>query len=422
MYNDLASAAPRPASPDVADSAWDTAYEWRSILLLSLGFALVGFDRYLILPMFPVIMVGLKLDYTDLGTITGALAITWGLSAFVAGQLADRFGRKRTMVAAMMGFSLLVGLSGLAAGALSLILIRALMGIAEGAYAPPSLVATMEAARPDRKGLSLGFYQMASPLLGLAIAPILVTQLMHWIDWRFIFLVASPPGLIVAFLLWRVIREPHAHATPAPTDEVNPTRFGDLLKYRNVGLAALGMLAWLNTIIVLTAFLPSYFVDLLKLPTATMGFIMSSVGFGAVFGSVGLPALSDRLGRKPCAIVAILIVATLLIMLSHTGPNPGLLFGLLMVASGFLSGLISLTAGPLAMESVPVPLRATATGTVIAVGEIFGGGISPMIAGAMAHHFGIAAIFWLAIGGLGVGLIAFLFLHESAPSKTRHAH
>ena len=50
------------------------------------------------------------------------------------------------MVAAMVVFSLLVGLSGLAAGALSLMLVRALMGAAEGASAPPSLVATMEAS------------------------------------------------------------------------------------------------------------------------------------------------------------------------------------------------------------------------------------------------------------------------------------
>ncbi len=406
------ASGPPPATP------WDTGYEWRALLLLSLGFGLVGFDRFLILPMFPVIMADLKLDYTDLGKITGALAITWGLSAFVAGRVADRVGRKATMVAAMVIFSLLVGLSGLAAGALSLILIRALMGAAEGAYAPPSLVATMEAAKPGRQGLSLGLQQMAAPLLGLAVAPILVTQLVHLIDWRYIFLVAAPPGLMVAALLWRTVREP-ARRRAATAEDMDAERFRDLIGYRNVWLAALCMLSWLNALIVLTAFLPSYLVDLLRLPTATMGYVMSAVGFGAIFGSVGISAISDRLGRKPTALVSVVAAAAALTMLSRTGPDARLLFLWLMVTAFFIYGLISLTVGPLSIESVPVHLRASASGTVIAVGELFGGGLAPVIAGYLAHHFGIASIFYLAIGGFVLGFGACLMLRETAPSSIR---
>ena len=59
-----------------AEHAWDKDYEWRAILLLSLGFGLVALDRFLILPMFPAIMRDLRLGYGDLGNITGALAIT----------------------------------------------------------------------------------------------------------------------------------------------------------------------------------------------------------------------------------------------------------------------------------------------------------------------------------------------------------
>lgn len=421
--NELTSASSRSGArvPDTATAKWDTAYEWRSILLLSLGFALVGFDRYLIFPMFPAIMVDLKLDYADLGKITGALAVTYGISAFVVGRLADRIGRKATMITAMAAFSLLVGFSGLAAGALSLVLIRALMGATEGAYASPSLVACMEASKPSRHGMSLGFYQMASPLVGLAIAPILVTQLIHVIDWRYVFLLAAPPGLVIAALLWRTIREPLKRVIPAATAATGAGHFGDLMKYSNVGLAAVGMLAWLNAVIMLTAFLPSYLVDLMKLPTATMGFVMSSVGFGAVFGSIGISALSDRLGRKPCALISVIAATASVIALSRTGADAGLLFLYLLMASAFLSGLISLTVGPITIESVPVHLRATATGTVIAVGELFGGGIAPVVGGYVANHFGIAAIFYQSIAGLIVGLVVCLLLHETAPAKTGNA-
>jgi MFS family permease len=390
---------------------WDTRYEWRAIGLLSLGFGLVAFDRFLILPMFPVIMRDLDLTYGDLGNITGALAITWGLSAFLMGRVSDRWGRRKIVVGSMVTFSLLVGLSGLATGAMSLILIRAMMGTAEGAYVPPSIAATLESARPDRHGLSLGLQQMTAPLLGLGLAPLLVTQLMQVIDWRWIFLVVALPGLIVAWLLHRTLRDPVV-AAGRPIERP-PVR--DLLRHRNVPLAAIGMLCWLNCLIVLSAFLPSYLTDRLALSISQMGFVMSAMGVGAVVGSVIVPALSDRTGRKPAMLVSVTMAILALTMLARTGAAVPALFGWLLVASFFLYALLTLTVGPLSVESVPFALRATASGTVIAVGELFGGGLAPVIAGYVAHHFGIAYIFTLAIGGLLVGVLACLPLIETAP-------
>jgi sugar phosphate permease len=91
------------------------------------------------------------------------------------------------------------------------------------------------------------------------------------------------------------------------------------------------------------------------------------------------------------------------------------LFGWLLLASFFLYALLTLTVGPLSVESVPMALRATASGTVIAVGELFGGGLAPVIAGYVAHHFGIASIFALALGGLALGALACVPLIETAP-------
>ena len=394
---------------------WDTAYEWRALVLLSLGFGLVAFDRFLVLPMYPIIMRDLHLDYADLGRITGALAITWGISAFVVGRWSDRIGRRRMLVGAMLVFSILVGLSGLAAGALSLIAIRALMGTAEGAYAPPSLVATLEASKPSRHGFNLGMQQATAPLLGLALAPILVTQLMQVIDWRYIFLLTTPPGILIAFLLWRTVRDPIRLRVENDTEPRG--RLRDLGGYRNVSLAALIMLSCLNALVVLTAFLPSYMIDQLKLPISSMGYVMSAVGFGAVCGSIAIPALSDLSGRKPAAVLAVIGAAAALVMLSGTGADARLLFTWLLITSFFLYGLISLNVGPLSIESVPVHLRATASGVVIAVGELFGGGVAPIAAGYLARSSGIAAIFPLAIGGFAIGLIACLALVETAPVR-----
>ena len=173
-----ATASQSPLAP------WDTSYEWKAVALLCLGFGLVGIDRFMILPLFPVIGKDLHLDYQDLGNITGILAVAWGISALFMGNLSDRFGHRKVLIPAIIIFSLLAGFSGLATGAVSLMAIRALMGFAEGAYTPASIVATLDASKPTRQGLNIGIQQTALPLFGLGIAPILVTQLLKVVEWH----------------------------------------------------------------------------------------------------------------------------------------------------------------------------------------------------------------------------------------------
>ena len=83
----------------------------------------------------------------------------------------------------------------------------------------------------------------------------------------------------------------------------------------------------------------------------------------------------------------------------------------------FNFALITLTVGPLSAEAVPARLMATASGLVIGVGEIFGGGFAPIIAGFVAEHYGIEHVLQLAIGGLAVGLIVALSVKETAPLR-----
>ena len=61
----------------------------------------------------------------------------------------------------------------------------------------------------------------------------------------------------------------------------------------------------------------------------------------------------------------------------------------------------------------------TASGIVVGTGEIFGGGIAPVIAGYVAQHFGIQYIMHLAAIALLLGLFVALALDETAPGKQR---
>jgi MFS family permease len=410
------------------------------VAALALGFGLVGIDRFLITTMFPVIARDLHLDYGDIGVITGALAIAWGVAALFVGNLSDRIGRRRVLTVSLVVFSLLIGASGLATGLIGLIAVRVVMGIADGAYTPASIAGTLQASAPGRRGFNIGIQQMMLPLFGLGLAPLIVAGALRLIDWRWIFLVFVAPGLAVARWVWRVIPESESASEAAlePATEPalaltsGPTRITDsavektgLLRawkavsgYSNVRIAALLMLCWLTCLITTSAFLPNYLVDYLKLPLPQMGTVMSAIGLGATVGTFLLASLSDRLGRKPVLILSAAGAGLSLALLANTGAQVGPLFAWLFLVHFFNNALITLTVGPLCSEAVPVSLMATASGMVIAVGELFGGGIAPVLVGRLAQRFGIEQILKLPIAMLGVGLLLCMTIQTTPTART----
>ena len=91
-----------------------------------------------------------------------------------------------------------------------------------------------------------------------------------------------------------------------------------------------------------------------------------------------------------------------------TGNDAVTLFAWLFSVHFFNNALIALTVGPLCTEAVPATLMATASGLVIAVGELFGGGLAPVIVGRVALRFGIEHVLWLPIGVMGAGFLLCL--------------
>ncbi|HEX4025646.1 MAG TPA: MFS transporter [Steroidobacteraceae bacterium] len=389
------------------------------ILLLTLAFGLVGLDRWVLPTLFAASMgADLHLNAGDLGNLVGILGVAWGLSAFFIGGLSDRFGRRRVLVPAIVAFSCLSILSGAAGGLVSLLLIRAIMGISEGPVASIGVAVAVEASHPKRRGTNNGLFQCAFALFGLALAPIIATQLLRVTSWRVVFLLVGIPGLIMAILIGLTVREPpnlkhDAHSKPkrAPMSA--------MFKHRNVGLAMAGLLCAMMGIFVLSAMMPSYLTGYLKLNNTQMGFVASAIGFGGFLGQFLIPAISDVLGRRLVAVLSFVLSAVFLWLFIRTGVHMGTLFALLFVASWANFGALALIAGPLAAEAAPLGLISSVAGIVIGCGEIFGGGIAPSIAGGIATHYGIQYTLWFAMAGQLVGIIVSLFFKETAPRFTR---
>jgi sugar phosphate permease len=100
-----------------------------------------------------------------------------------------------------------------------------------------------------------------------------------------------------------------------------------------------------------------------------------------------------------------------------------MLFGYLFAVHFFNNALIALTVGPLCTEAVPATLMATASGLVIAVGELFGGGLAPVLVGNVAKYFGIDHVLWLPVAMMVVGFYLCLRVRDlqTRPPLTQEA-
>src|SRR5262249_11666889 len=107
-------------------------YEKTLVAILFFTWGTVFLDRMSQLYLAPYLAPEFHLTHGQVGALASALGIGWAVSTLVFGALSDRFGRRVVLIPFVFLFSILSWVSGLAHTYHQLLLVRALMGIAEG--------------------------------------------------------------------------------------------------------------------------------------------------------------------------------------------------------------------------------------------------------------------------------------------------
>ena len=399
---------------------WDTSYEWKTVALLGVGFGLVGLDRWIIASLFPAMAADLGLPEGEIGRLAGILGVLWGVFAIFSGRLSDAIGHRKVLIPAIILFSLMSGFSGMVQGLVTLVWIRAIMGAMEGTYCPTSFTAVAAASRPERRGFNQGLQQSGFALMGFALGPIIATQLLQVVpSWRWVFWICAIPGFVVGVLLYFHLREPKDTQAGALIGATQASgSWLDVLKTPNIVVCMIALLCAMACVFVLGAMVPIYLTNALQLAPTDVGLVASALGFGGFLGQFGWPGLSDRFGRKPLAILGFIGATLAVWWFANTGAATLPLFVALFVCSFFCLGNVALITGPIATESAPRGLISSAIGVVVGAGEIFGGGVAPIIAGGVTDRFGLPSALNVALAGVALGIVVCFFLRETAPSKT----
>jgi MFS family permease len=288
------------------------------------------------------------------------------------------------------------------------------MGIAEGGIMPITQTLIAAEVPPERRGLAHGITQnFGANLIANFLGPIIIVAVANAVGWRNAFYLVALPGFLMGLLIALFVREPHElDNRPKPT----LAQAMDLLRDRTMLACVLVSTLLVAYLLVFSLFLPLYLVQVKGIATQQMSWIMSSFGLASIAIAFIVPGLSDRIGRRPVAVVASLLgvfipIGTLFITGEALWP-----YYLAFAAGAAISGVFPLAMATVPSEIVPPGLTATALSLTMGISEIIGGVFAPSIAGKVADLNGLASTQWMLIGlAIATSLLALL-LRETAPT------
>lgn len=391
-------------------------YQWRALLLMVLAWGFAGLAHNCVAFLFPYFSQEFHLSTAHNGYLTATLAFFWTLSILFCGPRAAKWGQVQVMAPGLLiGAIALAGLS-LSKSLVLLYLLTAVAGFGCGSIVSSSLSFLAEQSNPKNRGLFYGTAQSSFTLIGSAGGSLVFTRLgTTTLGWRGCYLLmAVLIGLTGAliFIFGRKIPRP-AQAT---REAEKSQHFSQIFSYKNVILSTLLACFTMMWYFTVAAFTILYLMDAKALTAVAAGAIFAGFGIGGFLGEFSAPLVSDTLGRKRTALLAVLAGAlcfSAFVLLEL----PATMMTLTIAgASFFMSGAMAIFNSVIPSESVPPQLVATATSFTPAAGELMGGVVAPVIAGLLSNALGTAQMMNLLITLPILVLVGLLFLQETAPS------
>ena len=287
-------------------------YRYTVLGILFTAWLLCYVDRMVMASAIPFIAKEFHLSALQMGAVMSAFFVGYATMQLPGGLLADRFGSRRIIAISISCWSVFTACTGLATSFMSLLSIRVLFGLCEGAF-PAAASKTIISCFSSREvGRANGTMLMAVQL-GALLAPSLVAILVLTSGWRAAFYALLLPGITLALVAWRFLNageatEPHISARELSRDDsaasqlrrsmAPSARVIELLRNPAVrwcfataffsNLASWGLMNWL----------PTYLLEARGFNIAQMGTFMPMVFIGGALGYFLGGQVADRYFRE----------------------------------------------------------------------------------------------------------------------------
>jgi MFS family permease len=392
-----------------------TRNQWYALLAGKIGWMLDAFDVMLYVFCLKTIMEEWHLNPAVAGFMVTVTLFASSFGGILFGAVADRFGRKKALMATVLIFSICSGLSGLSQNLIQLAIARTLLGLGMGGEWASGALLVSETWPAKHRGKAIGLMQ-GGWALGYLAAAIAAATILPRFGWRVMFFVGVIPAL---FALWirTKVEEPLVWVNQQKKEQAEPKAKGGFLQIFAPDLLRFTLISTLISTFVMFAYwgLFSWLPSFLGSPVSKGGAGLSIVKapmwimpmmVGAYVGYVSFGFIADKFGRRPTFAGYLLISAVLVFIFGNTR-NPTALMVMGPFLGFFGSGYFS-AFGAFIAELFPTRARGSAVGFCYNTGRMLSA-LAPTVVGYFAMKLGVgAALAFLAIAFILAAVSIFL--------------
>ena len=267
-----------------------------------LGWTLDAFDFFVLVFLVDTLAAAFHVTAAKIIlTITATLALR-PLGALLFGLLADRYGRRRPLMANVIFFSVFELLCGFAPNYTVFLILRAIFGIGMGGEWGVGASLAMESAPRRWRGVLSGLVQSGYPI-GYLLAAVAARFVLPAWGWRAMFWVGGVPALLAFYIRFRVKESEAWKQHRAPT-------VGAILRTASGHWKIFSYLVLLMTLMMFLShgtqdLYPHFLREVHGLSRATISYVAILYNIGAVLGSFSFGYMSETLGRRRSILLAL---------------------------------------------------------------------------------------------------------------------
>ena len=271
-----------------------------------LGWILDAFDFFVLVFLVDVLANNFLIGKGDIvWTITITLAMR-PVGALLLGSLADRYGRRRPLIACVLYFSIVTALTPFAPSYFLFVVLRALYGIGMGGYWGIGASLVMESSPKRWRGLFSGIMQ-AGYSVGYLLAAIALRTIEPRFGWRWMFLCGLVLAAVIAVL---TLLSPESTSW----QKHRLASFGEVIRVLWEHKKDFVYLVLMMTAITCLShgtqdLYPDFLKTVHKFSNAVVSNLAILYNIGAILGALVIGHYSDRLGRRFAIILALIICA-----------------------------------------------------------------------------------------------------------------